>query len=60
MNPEIITIIMMMMMMNTTIKGYYWTGTVLGSYIIISNPHNDSSKWLAPHFVDKEIKPWVN
>lgn len=49
-----------MMMMNTTIKGYYWTGTVLGMYIIVSNPHNNSSKWLAPHFVGKDIKPWVN
>lgn len=43
-----------------TIKCYYWTGTVLGIYIIISNPHNNSSKWLVPHFVVKESKRWVN
>lgn len=43
-NPEIIIIIIIIIMMNTIIKCYSGMGKVLGIYIIVSNPHNNSSK----------------
>lgn len=48
-NPEVVVIIIIIVM-NTIVRCYYGTGTVLGVYIVTSNLHNNSSKWLLSPF----------